>query len=73
MTIVEGNPKALFSIGKGATPFPGLHNFILETYLIMLSVKQGVIKYHLKKKSFVWLDLNSGLPDPWRALYPLGQ
>ena len=53
MTIVEGNPKALFSIGKGATPFPGLHNFILETYLIMLSVKQGVIKYHLKKKSFV--------------------
>ena len=42
-TIVEGDPKAPFSI---ATPFPGLLHFTLEPYLIMLSVKQGGIKYH---------------------------
>ena len=51
-TIVEGDPKAPFSIattpcvGEGATPFPGLLHFTLEPYLIMLSVKQGGIKYH---------------------------
>ena len=49
--MVEGDPKALFSIattssvGEGATPFPELLHFTLDTYLIMLSVKQGVIKY----------------------------
>ena len=48
VTVVEGNPKAPFSIGvgEGATPFPGLLPFILDPYLIMLSVKQGAIKYH---------------------------
>ena len=34
-------------VGEGATPFPGLLNFTLDPYLIMLSVKQGGIKYHL--------------------------
>ncbi len=51
-TIVEGNPKAPFSIAT--TPmcrgrrysFPGLLYFTLDPYLIMLSVKQGGIKYH---------------------------
>ena len=33
-------------VGEGATPFPGLLHFTLEPYLIMLSVKQGGIKYH---------------------------
>ena len=33
-------------IGEGATPFPGLLHFTLDPYLIMLSVKQGGIKYH---------------------------
>ena len=33
-------------VGEGATPFPGLLNFTLDPYLIMLSVKQGRIKYH---------------------------
>ena len=42
-TLVEGNQKAPFSI---ATPFPGLLHFTLDLYLIMLSVKQGSIKYH---------------------------
>ena len=47
MTLVEGNPKALFSIAttlmckEGATPFPRLNHFTLDPYLIM----QGGIKY----------------------------
>ena len=50
-TVVEGKSKAPFSIatrqrcGEG-TPFPGLLHFTLDLYLIMLSVKQGSIKYH---------------------------
>ena len=32
--------------GEGATPFPGLLHFTLDPYLILLSVKQGGIKYH---------------------------
>ena len=31
---------------KVSTPFPGLLHFTLEPYLIMLSVKQGGIKFH---------------------------
>ena len=58
-TVVEGNPKDPFSIAttsryrEGATPFPGLLRFTLNTYLILLSVKQGGIKYHFKS---VWDD-----------------
>ena len=32
--------------GKATIPFPGLLYFILDPYLIILSVKQGGIKYH---------------------------
>ena len=52
MTIVEGNPKAPFSIATtprcrgGCYSFPGLLYFTLDPYLIMLGVKQGGIKYH---------------------------
>ena len=59
MTLVEGNPKAPFSIAttprcrEGATPFPGLLHFTLDTYLIMLSVKQSGIKYHFES---LWYD-----------------
>ena len=51
-TLVEGDPKAPFSIaitpnvGEGATPLPGLLHFTLDPYLIVLSAKQGGIKYH---------------------------
>ena len=51
-TTVEGNPKAPFSIATtprcrgGRYSFPGLLYFTLDPYLIMLSVKQGGIKYH---------------------------
>ena len=56
MTVVEGDPKAPFSIavGEGATLFPILHHFTLDSYLIMLSVKQGSIKYHFLS---LWYDL----------------
>ena len=81
MTLVEGNPKAPFSIvttqgvKEGTTPFSELLHFTLDPYLIMLSVKQGGIKFHFSLKSLVWLDLglNPGVPDHWRTLYPLGQ
>ena len=52
--VVEGDQKASFSIGIGeGTTFPGLLHFTLDTYLLLLSVKQGYIKYHFK--SF-WYD-----------------
>ncbi len=58
-TIVEGDPKAPFSIATtprcrgGRYSFPGLFNFTLDLYLIMLSVKQGGIKYHFLS---LWYD-----------------
>ena len=33
-------------VGEDGTPFPVLLNFTLDTYLILLSVNQGSIKYH---------------------------
>ena len=80
LTLVEGNPKAPFSIvttprSRGECySFPGLLHFTLDPYLIMLSVKQGGIKYHFFE-SLVWFDLglNPGLPDHWWTLYSLGQ
>ena len=49
-TVFKGDQKAPFLIPRcvreGATPFPGLLHFTLDTYLILLSVKQGGIKYH---------------------------
>ena len=58
-TVVEGYPKAPFSIAttlrcrRGRHFFPGLLHFTLETYLIMLSAKQGGIKYHFLS---LWYD-----------------
>ena len=51
-TIVEGDQKAPFSIATiprwrgGSYSFTGLLYFTLNPYLIMLSIKQGGIKYH---------------------------
>ena len=39
--------------GRWATPFPGLLHFTLDTYFIMLSVKQGGIKFHFLS---LWYD-----------------
>ena len=51
-TVVEGDSKAPFSIAttlrcrRGRYSFSGLLYFTLDAYLIMLSVKQGGMKYH---------------------------
>ena len=54
-TVAEGNQKALLSVGvgEGASPFPGFLHFTLHMYLILLSVKQGGIKYYF---SSLWYD-----------------
>ena len=47
-----GDPKAFFQylqhkgVEEGATSFPGLLNFTLDTYLKMLSIKKGCIIYN---------------------------
>ena len=59
MTVVEGDQKALFSIATtpkcrgGHYSFPRLLHFTLDTYLILLSVKQGGIKYYFNS---LWYD-----------------
>ena len=58
-TVVEGDPNAPFSIATtpkhkgGRYSFPGLLHFTLDTYLILLSVKQGSINYHFQS---LWYD-----------------
>ena len=65
--MVEDDLKAPFSIaatqsvGNDAIPFPGLLHITFETYLIMLSVKQGGIKYHFLS---LWYDLGMN-PVSW--------
>ena len=57
--LVEGDLTAPLSIvttlicDGGANPFPGLLHFNLDMYFIMLSVKQGGIKYHFL---LLWYD-----------------
>ena len=47
ITVVEGHLKAPFSIAiEGKTSFLRLLHFTLDTYLILLSLEQGSIKYH---------------------------
>ena len=59
---------------EGTIPFPGLLHFTLSTYLIMLSVNQGGIKYHFLShwNESTW-DWTSVLLDHWRTLYSFGQ
>ena len=51
-TLVESDPQVPFSIatkssGRGGRYFsPWIASLIIDPYLIMLSIKQGVIKYH---------------------------
>ena len=61
----QGWPKcSLFNsynkMQGGATPFLGLTHFTLDPYFIMLSVKQGGIKYHF----WVFGMIRSGI-EPW--------
>ena len=43
----------IYMAREDATPFPGLLHFILDTYLIMLSVRPEGIKYHFLR---LWYD-----------------
>ncbi len=57
VTIVEGDPKAPFSIATTPRCSGGWYSFpwiaLFDPYLIMLSVKQEGIKYHFKT---LWYD-----------------
>ena len=70
-TIVEGNPKAPFSIATtprcrgGRYSFPGLLYFTHDPYLIMLSVKQEGIKYHFLS---LWYDPTWDWTQVFRAI-----
>ena len=72
-TLVEDDPNAPFLSATtsqsrvGATLFPGMLNFTLDTYLIMLNVKQRGIKYYSLS---LWYDsgMNPGFPGHWRTL-----
>ena len=74
-TIVKGDPKSPFSIattprcreGESTTPFLGLTHFDLDPYFIMLSVKQGDIKYLF----FFWLSGMTRLGIEPRSPRPL--
>ena len=54
-TVVEGDPKATFSIGISPRcmgrpdSFPLITSLPFDPYLILLSVKQGSIKYHFRE------------------------
>ena len=50
---------------QGATPFPGLLHFTLDAYLIMLSVKQGSIKYPFLS---LWYDSTRDWTQVSRAI-----
>ena len=52
-------------VGEGTTPFPGLLHFTLDPYLIMLSVKQGGIKYHFLS---LWYDSTWDWTEVSRAI-----
>ena len=72
MTVVEGNPKAPFSIATTpTTTFPGLLHFTLDSTLYCWVLSKKVSSTILK----VWrdLELNPGLPNHLRTLYPLDQ
>ena len=55
-------------VGEGAIPFPGLLHFTLDTYLIIPSVKQGCIKYHVL--SMTRLGIRYRSPGPFANTLP---
>ena len=59
-------------VGEGTTPFPGLLHFTLDTYIIILNIKPGGIKYHFLSLWYDDVGLNPGLLNHWQTLYPLG-
>ena len=69
-TEVEGYQKAPFSIATtprcrgGSYAFPWILHFTLNTYLILLSVKQGGIKYHFKVFGMTLTEIEPRCPGP---------
>ena len=76
-TLVEGDPKAPFSIATTPRCREGRYSFPwiapLYSYLIMLSVMQGAIKYHFFNLWYDDLGLSISLSGNTRTLYQLGQ
>ena len=69
---LEGNFQLLLHRGEGedATPFPGLLHFTLDTYFIMLRVKQGGIKYHFWVFGMTRLRIALWSPGPLANTLP---
>ena len=71
-TVLEGDLKAPFSIATAMRCRGGLH-FTLDTNLIILSAKQGGIKYHfLKVFSKTWPGIEPWFPGPLVNTLPTG-
>ena len=71
----QGRPEGLIFNGyyTGTTPFRGLLNFTLDTYLIILNAKQGGIKYHLLVFGSISPEIEPQSPGPLAKLNPLSQ
>ena len=78
VTVVESNLKAPFTIASYSKVYQrvrllSLLHFTFDTYLIILSVKQGGIKYYFLSLWYDNLGLNPGLTGHWWTLYLLSQ
>ena len=75
-TAVEDNPKVPFTIVTtpkgGPFPFSELLQFTLDSYLIILSVKQGGIKYHFLSLCMTRPGIEPQSPDHLPKPDPLG-
>ena len=77
--VVEGNPKAPFSIPPSlryrgeSYSFPWIPPLILDRYLIMLSVKQGGIKYHFLSLWYNSTWNQTSVSGPLANTLPIGQ
>ena len=51
-------------VGEGATPFPELFHLTLDPHPIMLSAKQGGIKYNCGVFGLTWSGIEPQYPRP---------
>ena len=78
-TVVEGNPKAPFSIAIKSGCRGGCYSFLwvapltLDFYFIMLIVKWGGIKYNFCEFGITQSGLNPGSPRPLENTLPMDQ
>ena len=57
-------------VKEGAAPFPGLHQFTLDTYLILLSVKKEVSSINFKVFGMTRPGIKPNSPGLLATLYP---